>query len=469
MIDRRGAALLLPLLLAACASVPDLDRQMLRTERTPVRLEGARGVLTHAQSEKILAELKRKSPDTNIFDRHVAVEESLSENPLSIGNKVTLLQDGKATYAAMLRAIHGARHSVHVETYIFEADEVGQEFAKALVERRRAGVKVRVMYDSVGSIDTPKEFFQGLRDAGIDVVEFNPLNAGTVLTEGLRLNHRDHRKLTVVDGRVAFLGGINISSVYTPSGSGGGSSGSGPSAGDKKKTPYADKPWRDTAVQLEGPVVTDLQRAFVEMWEGAKKEKIDARDLYPKLEPAGKQVVRAIASSPEGGPNPLYVGLISAIESAEKSVHITIAYFVPHKELLGALESAARRGVDVRLILPSKTDSNLVLYAGRAYYGELLDAGVRIYERKSRLLHSKTAVIDGVWSTVGSTNLDWRSLSTNAELNAVVLGPEFGDQLERSFEADVALSEEITPQKWAARPFSERLRESGARAWALIL
>jgi cardiolipin synthase len=242
MIDRRGAALLLPLLLAACASVPDLDRQMLRTERTPVRLEGARGVLTHAQSEKILAELKRKSPDTNIFDRHVAVEESLSENPLSIGNKVTLLQDGKATYAAMLRAIHGARHSVHVETYIFEADEVGQEFAKALVERRRAGVKVRVMYDSVGSIDTPKEFFQGLRDAGIDVVEFNPLNAGTVLTEGLRLNHRDHRKLTVVDGRVAFLGGINISSVYTPSGSGGGSSGSGPSAGDRRRRPMRTSP-----------------------------------------------------------------------------------------------------------------------------------------------------------------------------------------------------------------------------------
>ena len=469
MIDRRGATLLLPLVLAACATVPVLDRQMLRTERTPVRLEGARGPLTHAQSEKVLAALKSRSPDTNIFDRHVAVEESLSENPLSIGNKVTLLQDGKATYAAMLRAIRGARHNVHVESYIFEADEVGQEFAQALVERRRAGVKVRVMYDAVGSIDTPRDFFKQLSDQGIEVVEFNPVNTGTVLTEGLRLNHRDHRKLTVVDGRVAFLGGINISSVYTPSGSSGGSGGSSPSGGEKKKTPYSDKPWRDTAVQLEGPVVTDLQRAFVKMWEGAKKERIDARDLYPKLEPAGKQVVRAIDSSPEGGPNPLYVGLISAIESAEKSVHITIAYFVPHQELLEALEAAARRGVDVRLILPSKTDSNLVLYAGRSYYGELLDAGVHIYERKSRLLHSKTAVIDGVWSTVGSTNLDWRSLSTNAELNAVVLGPEFGEQLERSFEADIALSEAITPRKWASRPFTDRLRENGARAWALIL
>ena len=471
LIDRRGAPLLLAFLLGACASVPPLDREMLRTERaSAVRLEGAHGPLSHAQSRKILDDLKKRSPQTSIFDRHVAVEESLAGNPLSVGNKVTLLEDGKATYAAMLAAIRGARSNVHVESYIFESDEVGREFARALVERRKAGVTVRVMYDAVGSLDTPREFFGELREQGVEVVAYNPVNPGTVITEGLRLNHRDHRKLLVVDGRVAFLGGINISSVYTPSGGSTGSGSGGPGGSSrKKKTPYADQPWRDTAVRLEGPVVADVQRAFVRMWQAQTKEKLDERALFPKLQPAGSQVVRAIDALPENGPNPLYVALISAIESAEQSVHLTIAYFVPHPELVESLKEAARRGVDVRLILPSKTDSWLVFEAGRSYYEELLEAGVRLYERKARLLHSKTAVIDGVWATVGSTNLDWRSLSTNAELNAVVLGPDFATQLDDVFRKDLTQSDEITRERWADRSLAERLREQTARAWALAL
>ena len=468
--------LLVALLLAGCASVPDLDREMLRTERAPVRLEGARGPLTHAQSEKILAELKRRSPETAIFDTHVAVEEKLAGNPLSVGNKVQLLEDGKATYASMLEAIRAAKSSVHVETYIFEADEVGQKFVDALLQKRRAGVKVRVIYDAVGSKDTPPEFFRQLRDAGAEVLAYRPVAPGTVLTEGLRLNNRDHRKLLVVDGRIAFLGGINISSVYTPSGSsgssgssGGSSPGGSSSSAEKKKIPYADKPWRDTAVRLEGPVVADLQRAFVDMWDRENKQKLDEAGLFPKLQPAGSQVVRVIAALPEKGPNPLYVGLISALESAEQSAHLTIAYFVPHPELVEALKAAAARGVDVRMVLPSKTDSWLVQAAGQSYYEDLLEAGVHIYERKEQLLHAKTAVIDGVWATVGSTNLDWRSLSTNAELNAVVLGPDFGVQMETLFREDVAKSQEITRQRWAERSLADRLREAYARAWILAL
>lgn len=469
---------LLPLLiaiaaLAGCASVPDLDREMLRSERAPVRVEGAHGALSHAQSEKILADLRKRSPDSSILDQHIAVEQALTGTPLSAGNKVQLLEDGKATYASMLEAIRGAKNSIHVETYIFEADEVGQKFVQALLEKRRAGVKVRIIYDAVGSKDTPPTFFRDLRDAGAEVLAFRPLSPGMVLTEGIRLNNRDHRKLLIVDGRVAFLGGINISSVYTPSGGSSGSSGSsvpGSSGSEaKKKIPYADQPWRDTAVRLEGPVVGDLQRAFVQMWDGESKQKLDEAGLFPKAQPAGTQVVRAIAASPQNGPNPLYVALVSALESADKSAHLTIAYFVPHPELLGALQAAARRGVDVKLVLPSNTDSWLVLAAGRSYYEDLLESGVKIYERKERLLHAKTAVIDGVWATVGSTNLDWRSLSTNAELNAVVLGPDFAAQMEDAFRKDIAASEEITREKWAARPLRERVREHAARAWALML
>ena len=466
----RGALfLVVAMLLGACATVPSLDREMLRTGRAPtVVLEGAHGPLSHAQSEKILADLKKRSPETSIFDSHVAVEEALAGNTLSVGNRAVLLENGQATYASMLQAIRGARNHIHLESYIFEGDEVGQEFAQALAERRRAGVQVRVLYDAVGSLDTPKEFFDGLRAQGVEVVAYNPLSATTVLTDATRLNHRDHRKLTIVDGRVAFLGGINISSVYTGS-SGSGSSGSAGSSKPKPKQQPFDTPWRDTQVRLEGPVVADLQRAFIANWESQSKQKLEGPGLIPKLQPQGRELVRAIPASPDMGPNPLYVALISAIESADTAVNLTNAYFVPHAELLAALKAAARRGVRVRIILPSRTDSWLVFNAGRSYYDEMLEAGIQIFERRDRLLHSKTASIDGVWATVGSTNLDWRSLVFNDELNAVVLGPEFAAQLDAAFEQDIAHSQAITLAQWEHRPLADRMRELVARTWAHML
>ena len=447
---------------AGCATVEPIDRFMLRTETQAVRVQGSRGPLSHAQSRQVLAELKKRAPETNILDRHVAVEEALAGTPLSLGNLALPLEDGRATYAAMLKAIRGARHHVHMEMYIFDDDEVGQDFARALAERARAGVKVRLIYDAVGSIGTPKEFFEGLEKAGIAVAVFNPVAPGLLKRGPVGVQARDHRKLVVVDGRIAFLGGINISRVY------GSASGSRP---DPASMPFEERPWRDLQIQLEGPVVGDLQRAFVAQWEKWKKEKLDPAGLYPKLGPAGPHVVRAVASSPgsDGAADALYLALISAIESAETEVFITNAYFVPHPELLAALAAAARRGVDVQLVLPGKTDSALVFHAGRAHYKALLDAGVKIHERKSRLLHTKSAVIDGVWSTIGSTNLDWRSLAYNDELNAVVLGADFANRMKAIFARDLAESELITPAKWAARPFLDRVKETGATSLAEFL
>ncbi len=419
-------------------------------------------MLSHAESAKILADLKARSPDTGIFDRHVAIEQTLAGTALAIGNRATLLADGPATYAATLAAIRAARSSIHMEMYIFEGGEVGGEFADALIARHRAGVKVRIIYDSVGSLDTPKEFFEGLRQAGIEVAEFNPVSAAAVIEKGIELDHRDHRKLVVVDGRVAFLGGINISKVY-------GSSGSG-SARRGSDVPIQERPWRDTQVELEGPVVAELQRAFLEQWGKVRKEApLTGAALYPQLANVGHDVVRAMPGSPDDGIDPAYVALISAIESAETRVRITNAYFVPARELMEALERAARRGVDVELILPSRTDNWIVMQAGHAYYEDLLEAGVKIYERRNRLLHAKTATIDGVWSTIGSTNLDWRSLQHNDELNAVVLGPDFAAQMDAMFEQDRGLSNAITREAWEHRPVLDRLKEQAARCWALLL
>lgn len=441
---------------------------MLQTER--VRLEGARGPLTRAQSEQVLAKLRASSPDSAVLERHIAVEEALAGNPLTVGNQVTLLEDGAVTYRAMLAAIAAARSHVHMESYIFEADEVGREFAQALVARRKAGVEVRLVYDGVGSLGTPREFFKEMSDQGVEVIEFNPLTPGAVLTEGLALQRRNHRKLTVVDGRVAFLGGINISGVYTPGGLRAQRGGIGGSAGEGEGKPFDKRPWRDTQVRIEGPVVDDFQRSFLKIWARLKKEPVsEDKRYFPQLSTVGTHVVRAVEGSPDDGANALYVTLISAIDNAESEVHITMAYFVPHEQLLAALKDAAKRGVKVKLLLPSRTDNWMVLHAGRSYYDELLEAGLKIYERKSRLLHSKTATIDGVWSTVGSTNLDWRSLVYNDEINAVVLGPEFATQMNASFAKDLADSTEITLEAWRHRPWADRLREITARSAAQIL
>jgi len=282
---------------------------------------------------------------------------------------------------------------------------------------------------------------------------FNPVAPGLVTRGPVGAQARDHRKLLLVDGRVAFLGGINISRVY--------GSASGP-RGSHSDVPFEERPWRDLQVRLEGPVVADYQKAFVAQWEKWKKETLPKAGLYPKLAPAGPHVVRAVASEGGGAPDALYVALISAIESAETEVCITNAYFVPHPQLIEALVAAARRGVDVKLMLPGKTDSKLVFHAGRSHYQPLLEAGVKIFERKERLLHAKSAVIDGVWSTIGSTNLDWRSLAYNDELNAVVLGTDFATRMKAIFERDLAESEAITPEKWAKRPLMDRVRENAA-------
>ena len=449
-----GAALAM---LAACA-MPPIDREQLEEMRaTPVRLEGSRGALTYAQSQAILGDLKKRSSETSIFDRHIAVEESIAGSALSVGNQAVLLEDGKAAYPAMLAAIRSARHHIHLETYIYDDDEVGREFAQALMERVRAGVQVRLLYDSFGSKRTSREFFKPLEAAGVQVLEYHPLDPVALLTKGPVFNQRDHRKLLIVDGRIAFLGGINISSVYA--------SPSGPS----RNVPFDQRAWRDTQLQVEGPVVNDFQKVFAQVWEKEKKEKIEGPRYFPTVKPAGPLVVRALDGSPDQPVNPLYVTFLSAIASAEASVHITIAYFVPDPQLLGALTEAARRGVDVKLILPSRTDFWAVFHAGRSFYEDLLEAGVRIFERKDRLLHSKSAVVDGVWSTVVSTNMDWRSLLHNKELNAVVLGPEFGGRMEALFEKDLGQSEEITREKWRNRPLQDRLREAAARAWAYFL
>ncbi len=444
--------------LAGCSTMlPTIVPDMADTR--PVRLEGANGPLSAQQSKAILDRLKSRGGDTNIFDLHLAIEEGVTGSPLVVGNKVTLLQDGPATYQSMFTTIRAARQTIHMESYIFEDDDVGKRFADLLLEKQRQGVQVALIYDSVGSFGAPTEFFARLADNGIRTLEFNPVNPLTART-GWQVNQRDHRKLLIVDGLVAYVGGINISGVYS---TGSFSRGSKPGADGKSL------PWRDTQVQIEGPVVAEFQKLFLATWAKQKGDPLRAVNFFPPQSSKGKEVVRAIGSSPDEPFSVIYATLISAIRSAETSIYLTNAYFVPDPQLRDALKAAARRGVDVKLILPSSTDFDLVLHAGRSYYGELLAAGVKIHERRNALLHSKTALIDGVWSTIGSTNLDWRSFLHNDEVNAVILGTAFGTQMRQMFDADLAASDPVSLEQWQRRPLLDRAKEITARAWKYFL
>ena len=445
------------LIAAACATLPDTQFLTERYTLQAARFESARGPLSAKQSAALVAELKRKSSDLDILDKQITLEQEIGGSALVVGNKVTLLQDGPATYQAMFAAIGQAKDHINMESYIVDDDEIGQKFAELLLERQAQGVQVNLMYDSVGTFKTPKTFFDRLTQAGVQVVEFNPVNP-LVVKKPWTLNHRDHRKLLVVDGRMAFMGGVNISSVYS----------SGSSIREREGPVDLTTGWRDTDIQIEGPVVGELQKLFIQTWDKQHGKPLPQKDYFPAVAPQGKEIIRAIGSTPDDAYSLIYLTLISAITNAEKRVYITNAYFVPDPQLLKALLDAARRGVDVRLILPSNSDSPTAFYAGRSHFSELLQGGVKIYERRGSLLHVKTAIVDGVWSCIGSSNLDWRSALDNDEVNAVILGREFAEQMQAAYAADIAASDAIEPEQWKHRPLVLRLKELTARLWGRL-
>ena len=423
-------------------------------------VHGARGVLSENAQAQSIAQMTDQGR-SELAAHHLAVLAAQGETNLYRDNSAKLLVDGPATFAAMKAAIDAARHRVLLESYIFEDTGIAAEIGQLLIAKAGQGVSVALLYDAVGSIGSDPLFFDALRARGVLVCAFNPVNP--VQRLGFwGINHRNHRKVLVADGDVAFTGGINISQVYS-SGSGGvkGSLGFGSSGG--KKNSKAEG-WRDTQVELRGPVVGALGSTFEATWrqQGCKG---DLRAAPPPRKPdAGDRIVKILLTDPKAGENRIYITLLAAIGAAQKTVHLSMAYFAPGTQMLAALQAAARRGVKVVMILPGQSDVALVLHAGRSYYGELLAAGVEIHEMAHAVMHAKTAVIDGVFSTVGSSNMDWRSFADNSELNAVVLGADFGAEMETMFARDRAASPRVEAKAFADRPWRDRLMEQLGRA-----
>lgn len=432
---------------SGCQALPNVTEVMddASTSQSDFRIYSLKGLLSAKESRTIMERLEKSVAPTDVLARHTVVVESVSDSPLTKGNQVRLLTDGQETYDAMFEAIESSTHHIHLESYIVEDDETGRQFADLLLQKQAQGVQVNLIYDSLGSINTPSAFFQRLRDGGIQVVEFNPINPMKAQRKW-GLTHRNHRKMLIVDGKVAIVGGINISKVYS----------SGPF--HRKKNQVAPIHWRDTDIEIKGPAVAEFQKLFLDTWQNQQGPELAEDNQFPDLKERGPVLVRVLGSAPGQTNRAPFVMYVSAITFARHSVYLTHAYFVPDRQIVKALCAAAERDVDVRIILPGITDSQLALLAQRHHYAPLLKAGVKVYEHGTSLLHAKTAVIDGVWSTVGSTNMDSLSMLHNDEVNAVILSVEFAEEMEKMFAADLANSTQIHWDQWQTRPFLPRIK-----------
>jgi cardiolipin synthase len=362
-------------------------------------------------------------------------------SPLLPGNRVEVLIDANRTYHLMEEAIRGAEHHVHMMSYVFRNDEAGTRFRDALVEKARQGVQVRLLVDAVGSHGLPSSFVRPLLAAGGKFGRFMPV---LPLRPHWRPNLRNHRKILVVDGRIGFAGGLNVGDEYR---------------GRKKR--FA--PWRDTHVRLEGAATLRLQEVFLEDWLFATDEDVFDPVYFPEREPAGADLVQVIGSGPDEPNATIHAVFFTAITQAHHSVFVTTPYFVPDLAVLTALKSAAWRGVDVRLLVPGKSDLPLVRLAGRSYHRELLEAGVKIYEHRPGILHAKTMVVDRAWSSIGSANMDIRSFRLNFEVNVLVSGEGMARQLEEIFLADIARARPVDLRAIARKPRRARFFEAVAR------
>ena len=379
-------------------------------------------------------------------------EQAITGRPLVADNQLRLLIDGPETYDAMLNAIAEAQHHVHLETFIFADDRIGHRFAHALGEMCSAGKTVRVVFDGVGSVNSSDDFFESMEASGVEVRKYNPPDPSEDLRIW-RVNNRNHRKLLIVDNENAFVGGVNFAGVYAMSST----SDPGEDAGMKSG-------WRDTHLQIRGPVVTYFQQQFLHNWDEAGDPLEDTTEVYRRPPASGSHLVRALVS--EGGDRDefeIYQTYMSAIQHARSRLWLTHAYFSPNDEFVAAIGDAAKRGVDVRVIVPGFIDFDMIFYASRSNYSRLLKAGARVYERNDALMHAKTAVVDGYWSTVGSANLDIRSFIHNDEINAVVVSSDFAEQMEELFVDDLKQATEVRLDEWRSRGLWERTKEFVSR------
>jgi cardiolipin synthase len=412
------------------------------------------------ERKKVKRNISRKAVREILHAQAALVEESEEHQQLSrVGvelgeasplraEDVELYFDGASCYAALLAAVAAAKHHIHIEYYIWEPDQIGVQLRDALIERAKAGISVRLVVDATGSNNLKEKFLAPLRAAGIEFAWFNPVRLRSLRIR--RPDFRTHRKIVVIDGRVGFTGGMNITDVHSAL--------------------LSKTYWRDTHLRLTGAAVWPLQRLFMEDWYFASEQLCPVNDhTYPAPTRDGTHLVQIIGSGPDSAAFAIHKMLFTAINQSTDRLWMTTPYFVPDEGLLLAITSAALRDVDVRLLVPKRGDSRLVDMAARSYFPELLEAGVRIYEYEPRFIHAKTLVCDDDVAIVGTANLDNRSFRLNFEVNAIVFGEACNATLAGAFTADLRVSREVIRSEFDRQPFKARLGQAYARLISPLL
>jgi cardiolipin synthase len=380
------------------------------------------------------------TPEDNTSDDFLNTLEALTDSKVHCGTGLTVLTNGSAFYEEELRAIGVARRSVNLEAYIFQKGEIAKRYADALTERARAGVKVNLVLDALGSASTTNSYFAEFKQAGGKLAWYND----TTWNKLPQYNHRTHRELLIIDGSTGFIGGAGIADHWYKGHS---------------KHPR----WRDTMIRVEGDAVPNLQATFAENWLESCGEVLTGHDYFPEIGPRGREgAALVINSTPSaGGATRARLLFQMLLASAKRTIHITTPYFLPDHSMVNELVRAVReRGVELTLLVPGKrSDHMLTRSSSRHAYGKLLEAGARIFEYQPAMIHAKILLIDSTWAVVGSTNFDNRSFGLNDEVNLAVRGEAFVGRLEKDFVADLAQSERITYEKWRHRPVLERAPE----------
>jgi cardiolipin synthase len=360
--------------------------------------------------------------------------------PLVDGNRVLGLQNGDEIFPAMLEAIHGAQRTIDFETYIYWSGNVGKQFADALSERARAGVDVHVLVDWVGSGKMDKGLLDEMSHSGVTIRKYHPLRWYHLS----RMNNRTHRKILVVDGRVGFTGGVGIADAW---------------AGHAQDPDH----WRDSHFRIEGPAVGQMQAAFMDNWMETEGEVLHGDAYFPEIPPGGPALAQVFSSSPGQGSESVRLMYLMSIACAASHIRIAASYFVPDDLAVATLVAAQRRHVSVEIIVPGPLiDAQIVRKASRARWGDLLRAGVAIYEYQPTMYHTKVMVVDDAWVSVGSTNFDDRSFRLNDETNLNVFDRDFASTAIAAFEADKASARLVTLEEWEQRPWKEKLAEHTA-------
>jgi cardiolipin synthase len=371
------------------------------------------------------------------IERWTQVYEGALGVPTTSGNKVDILRNGVQIFPAMLDAIHGAQHTVDMLTYVYWSGEIAEEFAEALCERARAGVRVRVLLDAIGAAPMSRDLIDAMNSAGCHFEWFRPPTTWKVW----QTDHRTHRKVLVCDATVGFVGGVGIADVWQ---------------GDARNPDE----WRETHVRIEGPAVDGLRAAFITNWRETDEPLFDERDRFFDHDRPGDAIVGVLRCPAQVGWTDLHTMFGVLIDFAERNLNITTAYFVPDDQIREKLIAAAKRGVDVRVLLPGRhADKRVVQLAGEKDYEPLLEAGVRIFNYQRSMLHAKVLTVDKAIATLGSGNMDQRSMRLNEECNALLFDRRLTTVLDEHYEEDLADSEEIDPDRWADRGNAQRAKE----------